>query len=51
MSLASPIRVYLLDDHEIVRQGLRALLSAVPDLAAIAQGIVSALRRRSPVGG
>src|SRR5580698_1034260 len=27
-----PIRILLVDDHEIVRRGLRAVLAAVPDM-------------------
>ncbi|MGH3122711.1 MAG: DNA-binding response regulator, partial [Streptosporangiaceae bacterium] len=27
-----PIRVFLLDDHEIVRRGVRDLLEAEPDI-------------------
>ena len=30
--MGEPIRVFLVDDHEVVRQGLRALLSSVDDL-------------------
>ena len=29
---STPIRVYLLDDHEVVRQGLKALLEASGDI-------------------
>ena len=32
MTETSPIRVYLLDDHEVVRQGLRFLLEAAGDI-------------------
>ncbi len=31
------VRVFLLDDHEIVRQGLRALLDAEPDLEVVGE--------------
>ncbi|MFE3825641.1 response regulator [Streptomyces sp. NPDC059092] len=31
----SPIRVFLLDDHEVVRRGLRDLLEAEPDLDVV----------------
>lgn len=34
---APPIRILLVDDHLIVRQGLRALLQAEPDLLLIAE--------------
>jgi DNA-binding NarL/FixJ family response regulator len=32
-----PIRVFLLDDHEVVRQGLRALLSACDDIEVVGE--------------
>jgi two-component system response regulator DevR len=31
------IRVYLLDDHEVVRQGLRALLEAAGDIEVVGE--------------
>lgn len=31
----APIRVVLVDDHEVVRQGLRALLETAPDMTVI----------------
>jgi DNA-binding NarL/FixJ family response regulator len=34
----SPIKVFLLDDHEIVRQGVRDLLEAQPDIRVIGEG-------------
>jgi DNA-binding NarL/FixJ family response regulator len=34
---ATPIRVYLLDDHELVRRGLHDLLSAEPDLQIVGE--------------
>ncbi len=37
MTDLSPIRVYLLDDHEVVRQGLRALLSSVDDIEVVGE--------------
>jgi DNA-binding NarL/FixJ family response regulator len=37
MTAETPIRVYLLDDHEVVRQGLRALLSSVPDIEVVGE--------------
>ena len=37
MDTGDPIRVYLLDDHEVVRQGLRALLSALPDVEVVGE--------------
>ena len=33
----APIRVYLLDDHELVRRGLHDLLSAEPDLEIVGE--------------
>lgn len=41
------IRVYLLDDHEIVRRGLRELLESVPDLEVVGESgsAVEAVRR------
>jgi two-component system, NarL family, response regulator DevR len=42
-----PIRVFLLDDHEVVRRGLRELLEDEPDIAVVgeAESAASALRR------
>lgn len=34
---AGPIRVFLLDDHEVVRRGLRDLLDAAPDLEVVGE--------------
>jgi len=33
----SPIRVFLLDDHEIVRRGLRHLLESTPDIVVVGE--------------
>jgi DNA-binding NarL/FixJ family response regulator len=33
----TPIRVFLLDDHEIVRRGIRELLEAEPDITVIGE--------------
>jgi len=33
-----PIAVFLLDDHEIVRRGVRDLLEAEPDITVIGEG-------------
>jgi two-component system response regulator DevR len=42
-----PIRVFLLDDHEVVRRGLRELLEDKPDIEVVgeAESAASALRR------
>src|SRR5690606_24367443 len=32
-----PVRVFLLDDHEIVRRGLRDLIEAEPDLVVVGE--------------
>ena len=38
----APIRVFLLDDHEIVRRGLRALLEAEDDIEVVGEaGLVA----------
>src|SRR6478609_2181509 len=37
MTETSPIRVYLLDDHEVVRQGLRFLLEAAGDIEVVGE--------------
>jgi DNA-binding NarL/FixJ family response regulator len=37
-----PIKVFLLDDHEVVRQGLKALLDAEPDLHVIGEASTAA---------
>lgn len=35
--MSDPIRVLIVDDHPIVRQGVRSLLSAFPDIAVIGE--------------
>ncbi len=35
---AQPIRVLIVDDHTLVRQGLRALLQAEPDIRVVGEG-------------
>ncbi|MFD5746334.1 response regulator [Streptomyces sp. NPDC127033] len=45
----SPIRVFLLDDHEVVRRGLRDLLDAEPDLDVVGDsGTVDHALARGP---
>jgi two-component system response regulator DevR len=42
MSAPSPIRVFLLDDHEIVRRGLRTLLESEDDIEVVGEaGLVA----------
>ncbi len=44
-----PIRVYLLDDHELVRRGLRDLLGAEPDVEIVGEaGTAAAARAEIP---
>jgi two-component system, NarL family, response regulator DevR len=44
-----PIRVFLLDDHEIVRRGLRELLEAEADISVVGEAeSAAAARRRLP---
>ncbi|MBC9715336.1 response regulator transcription factor [Streptomyces sp. TRM66268-LWL] len=38
---AAPIRVFLLDDHEVVRRGLRDLLGAEPDIEVVGDAATS----------
>lgn len=45
----STIRVYLLDDHEVVRQGLRALLEAAGDIEVVGEsGLAEEATARIP---
>src|SRR3954452_24224554 len=45
----TPIRVFLLDDHEVVRQGLRALVESGGDLGVIGEyGLGQAAAARIP---
>ncbi|MCJ7619451.1 MAG: response regulator transcription factor, partial [Anaerolineae bacterium] len=37
MSAADPIRVMIVDDHDMVRRGLSAFLKAKPDLALVGE--------------
>ena len=39
---ASPIRVFLLDDHEIVRRGVASILAAEADLVVVGQAATAA---------
>ena len=46
---AAPIRVFLLDDHEIVRRGLRDLLEEEPDIEVVGEaGLVADALKRIP---
>ncbi len=38
----TPLRVFLLDDHEIVRQGLKSLLESEPDLVVVGEASTAA---------
>src|SRR5919201_2312407 len=35
--MSAPLRVMLVDDHEVVRQGIRSLLEATPDFEVVAE--------------
>jgi two-component system, NarL family, response regulator DevR len=39
---ASPIKVFLLDDHEVVREGLRGLLEAAGDMTVVGEASTAA---------
>lgn len=46
----NPIRVFLLDDHEVVRRGLADLLDAEPDISVIGDaGTVDHALARGPL--
>ena len=48
MAPAMTITVYLLDDHEIVRRGLRELLESIDDLLVVGEsGLAQEAARRS----
>src|SRR5215203_6784268 len=45
----TPIRVFLLDDHEIVRRGIKELLESEPDIEVIGEsGLAQEATRRIP---
>ena len=47
--VSKPIRVYLLDDHEIVRRGLRELLESEGDIVVVGEsGLAAEAARRIP---
>ncbi|MFI5623635.1 response regulator [Nocardioides sp. NPDC051685] len=46
---AEPIRVYLLDDHEVIRRGIRDLLEDEDDIVVVGEsGLAEEARRRIP---
>src|SRR5919197_4670533 len=46
---STPIRVFLLDDHEVVRQGLRALLESGGDIEVVGEsGLAAEAASRIP---
>jgi two-component system, NarL family, response regulator DevR len=47
MAAADPIRVFLLDDHEVVREGVRALLDGADGIEVVGEGgsVAEALAR------
>jgi two-component system response regulator DevR len=47
MAASEPIRVFLLDDHEVVREGVRALLDAADDIEVVGEAgtVADALAR------
>ena len=48
-SSGEPIRVFLLDDHEIVRRGIRELLEGEPDIVVVGEsGLADEATRRIP---
>jgi DNA-binding NarL/FixJ family response regulator len=49
--MADPVRVFLLDDHEIVREGLRALMESQPDFEVVGEASTAeeALARIPPL--
>ena len=44
----APIRVLVVDDHAIVRDGIRALLTLADDMAVVERRAEDARRSRSP---
>jgi two-component system, NarL family, response regulator DevR len=47
--VGEPIRVFLLDDHEIVRRGIKELLEGEPDIVVVGEsGLASEAVRRIP---
>lgn len=49
MTVTGPVRVFLLDDHEVVRRGLRELLEATPGFEVVGEsGSAQEAARRIP---
>ncbi|HYJ68839.1 MAG TPA: response regulator transcription factor [Nocardioidaceae bacterium] len=49
MDTDTKIKVYLLDDHEVVREGIRALLESKPEFEVVGEsGLAEEARRRIP---
>ncbi|WP_407700021.1 response regulator transcription factor, partial [Streptomyces liliiviolaceus] len=38
----APVRIFLLDDHEVVRRGLHDLLDAEPDMEVVGEAATGA---------
>ena len=43
--MSGPIRIMIVEDHAVVRQGLAALLAATPDFSIVAQAAATFLVR------
>ena len=47
MTTAAPVRIFLLDDHEVVRRGIRDLLEVEPDLTVVGEASTATEARAS----